>query len=68
MNKEKLRAKLTVTVTETEKDVYTNVAGLLDPNMDTMDRAAIVYHLIKSLNITVTDVVKWWIVDSKEEE
>ena len=68
MKKEKLKARLTVTVTETEKDVHTKVQGLIDPDMDTMDRANIAHQVIKSLDITVTDVVMWWLADSKEEE
>ena len=46
---EKLRAKLTVTVTETEKDVHTNVSGLVKPDIDNMDRADIAFHVIKAL-------------------
>ena len=65
---EKLRAKFTVTVTETKKDVHTKIQGLIDPHLDTMDRAAIVHNMIKSLDITITDVVAWWIAESKEED
>lgn len=65
---EKLRAKIIVTVTETKDQVDTQVAGIVKPKLDTMDRADIAFHVIKSLGITVTDVVIWWIANSEEKE
>lgn len=68
MENKKLRAKIIVTVKETNENVETLVQGIVAPDMDTMDRADIALHVINSLKITVTDVVIWWLTETKEKE
>lgn len=56
---ERIKAELTIRVTESEDQLYTFIKGLTDNSMDKWDKADVVSHLCKSFEITPWDVILW---------
>ena len=56
---DKTLANITITVTEREESIDTDVSGVCSKSMDKWDRAAMVTDLCKCLDITAWDVLLW---------